>query len=136
LQSSHLGVWRSHGVRSKMSFAAIAIFAAFMASTPCGGGELRPYELPSQKVIPFQQQAPVYQQTYPFRPRQIVPPARERSVDPAVYLRFREAIQGISETERDELARTFEAKREVARRAGQLQEAEHYERLLHILAEP
>lgn len=136
MQLSHIGILCSRGLRSKMSFAAIATFGAFMASTPCGGGELRPYELPSQKALPFQQQAPVYQQTYPFGPRPIVPPVRERSVDPAVYLRFREAIQGISETERGELARTFEAKSEVARRAGQLQEAEHYERLLQILAEP
>jgi hypothetical protein len=132
---SHLEVLCLRAAERRPTFAVLAVLAATLAP-PCSGGEIRPYELPSQKALPLQQQVPVYPQAYPTTPGSVGLPAGEPRVDPGVYRRFRETIDAMSPADRDQLARAFEGKREAARRVGQVAEVQHYERLLQILAEP
>ncbi len=96
---------------------ALAVLCLFLP-TQSLGGELRPYDLPSQKLDPrLYQQQPQYQQT----------------VDESVYVNFANQIRTLDQAKKNELIKTFSQKRDEAITNGRLEEAKHYNRLLDIL---
>lgn len=105
---------------SNRSFAVVALLA-YMTSLLSVAAELRPYSLPSQQAAPRIEQRPMEQRT--VTPR----------ISEAYYQNFEERLKGLKPEQRADLTRVFERNRDQAIESGNIDEAQHYLRLLQIV---
>lgn len=115
------------GPRKQGSECVLIGMFALLTSIVAGAGELRPYELPSQR-------APVYSSPAPAQPPPSAQPTPRDHTD--VVGRFRQRISGLSPSERESLKADFTAKLNNATAQNQWKEAEYYATLLQVLDEP
>ncbi len=100
--------------------AAISVVAFLVsaASLQASGAELRPYTLPSQQAEPR-----IEQRRMEVRPQ----------VDNRYYQDFERKARDLNPEQRAKLVLSFERQRDQAIRAGNIEAAQHYVRLLQIL---
>lgn len=91
---------------------------AFMTSLQASGAELRPYTLPSQQAEPR-----IEQRRMEARPQ----------IDDSYYQDFEQKARTLNPKQRTNLVLSFERQRDEAIKAGRLDAAQHYLRLLQIL---
>lgn len=87
------------------------------------GAELRPYSLPSQRAEPR------------YEPRQMEQKAIRPQISEQYYRDFEQKAKKLKPAQRADLIRSFQGSRDQAIKAGRLDEAQHYVRLLEIVRE-
>jgi hypothetical protein len=102
--------------------AALVSASSGIAWGPAAAGELTPYNLPSQQ-----------RQAVPDMRQQVAPRPVRPAVDESYYQGFASEARTYSPAQRSELQASFTRSRDQALRAGQVDEAQHYSRLLDIL---
>lgn len=105
-------------------FKVIILFSVFIAASPaCIGlaGELRPFELPSQKYGGTVQQN--VERGNKNKP----------AVNESVYAEFETKIRDMKEADKKDLRKTFLEKREAAIQKERWEEVKYYEQLIKIL---
>lgn len=101
-------------------FLTLCILVSF---GPVMGEELRPYQLPSQRAVPYQ--------TVPER----MPLQQAPRVEAQRFEEFRRRAEGMDPEERIQLETGIRERLKQAIRAGQIEEARYYETLCSILSE-
>jgi hypothetical protein len=99
---------------------AVAVLIPLFIAHASSAAELTPYSLPSQQ---FQ---------YTSLPPTAKPLARSDALE-SFYRRFAEESLSLKRDSRGKLAANFSSSRETALRAGKVQEAEHFSKLVKIL---
>jgi hypothetical protein len=93
---------------------------AALVALPVQGDELKPYSLPSQQVQPRIEQH-----------------IEQRSMAPTIseefYQNYALQVRSLDQAQRQQLLRSIEHSFVQAFHAGQMEEARHYRRLIHIV---
>jgi hypothetical protein len=102
--------------------AAVIVSLNAALAGPTLAAELTPYSLPSQQrpVIPDARQ-------------QAAPPPSRSTVDDTYYEKFASDAATLSPRQRTDLEKSFSQSRDKALKAGRVDEAQHYLRLISIL---
>jgi hypothetical protein len=112
---------RNRSNRSSWPGLALALGLSFAAGA-APAAELNPYTLPSQQRFAAPPDARMLQQH-----------AAQAAISNGYYERYARTVSSLSPAERSQLKATFSVRRTSALRAGRIDEADHYDRLVQIL---
>lgn len=110
-------------MRAQSCTVWMLLCAAFSA-LPVQAAELNPYSLPSQQVQPR-----IEQRIEPRTEQRIERP----SISEEFYQNYALQVRALDREQRQQLLRSIEHSFMQALRAGQMDEARHYRRLVHIV---